>query len=40
MLSLETSKKLSIRRKQKKASMNIAYMEQILPGGINEQGEK
>lgn len=40
MLRLETSRKLSIRRKQKKASMNIAYMEQILLGGINELGKK
>ncbi|OOF25991.1 ISAs1 family transposase [Salinivibrio sp. IB872] len=34
MLRLETSKKASIRRKQKMASMNVAYLEQVILAGI------
>lgn len=35
MLRLETSKKASIRRKQKMAAMSSAYLEQVILAGIN-----
>lgn len=35
MLRLETSKKASIRRKQKMAAMNIGYLEKVILAGIN-----
>jgi hypothetical protein len=34
MLRLESSKKASIRRKQKMASMNVFYLEQVILAGI------
>lgn len=34
MLRLETTKKASIRRKQKIASMNVAYLEQVILAGV------
>ncbi|WP_311568474.1 ISAs1 family transposase [Photobacterium arenosum] len=40
MLRLETSKKASIRRKQKIAAMNIAYLEQVILAGIQGLDKK
>ncbi len=40
MLRSETSKKASIRRKQKMAAMNSAYLEQVILAGINGQSKK
>lgn len=34
MLRLETSKKASIRRKQKMTGMNVAYLQQVIVAGI------
>ncbi|SDJ34394.1 Predicted transposase YbfD/YdcC associated with H repeats [Ferrimonas sediminum] len=39
MLRLETGKKASIRRKQKMAAMNSAYLEQVILAGINRLGK-
>ncbi|MBM7454397.1 putative transposase YbfD/YdcC, partial [Oceanisphaera litoralis] len=40
MLRADTSKKASIRRKQKMASMNSAYLEQVIIAGMASLGKK
>ncbi|WP_428480189.1 transposase [Photobacterium japonica] len=40
MLRAESSKKVSIRRKQKIAAMSSPYLEKVLLAGFNAVGEK
>lgn len=40
MLRAETTKKASIRRKQKTASMSSTYLEKVLIAGLNKMGKK
>jgi len=40
MLRAETTRKVSIKRKQTISAMNISYLEKVLIAGIYQQGKK
>ena len=40
MLRAETTRNVSIKRKQKISAMNISYLEKVLIAGIYQQGKK